>query len=63
MDRFRFSRTLAVLAVLLVASILISHFATGETVAEGVILTPLTEDGKSIALAWAFHGDRIAFVS
>ncbi|MCP4707986.1 MAG: hypothetical protein GY869_05130 [Planctomycetes bacterium] len=31
-------------------------------IAEGVTLTPLTDDGNSSAVAWAFHGDKIAFV-
>ncbi|MFC1783775.1 TolB family protein, partial [Planctomycetota bacterium] len=31
-------------------------------IAEGVKLTPLTDDGKSSAAAWAYHGDKIAFV-
>ena len=31
-------------------------------IAEGVKLTPLTDDGKSSAAAWAYHGNKIAFV-
>ncbi|MHC4618225.1 MAG: hypothetical protein ACYTEQ_10785 [Planctomycetota bacterium] len=30
--------------------------------ADGVRLTPLTDDGKSIAVSWSYHGDLIAFV-
>ena len=30
--------------------------------ADGVRLTPLTDDGKSVAVSWAYHGDMIAFV-
>lgn len=33
-----------------------------EFIADGVKLTPLTDDGKSRAIAWAYHGDLIAFV-
>ena len=33
-----------------------------EFIAEGVKLTPLSDDGKSRAIAWAYHGDLIAFV-
>ncbi len=33
-----------------------------ETIADGVRLTPLTNDGRSMAASWAYHGTRIAFV-
>jgi len=33
-----------------------------EIIAEGVTLVPLTNDGKSKAVAWAYHGDWVAFV-
>ncbi|MHC4623494.1 MAG: TolB family protein, partial [Planctomycetota bacterium] len=33
-----------------------------ESIAEGVRLTPLSNDGKSVALSWSYHGNRIAFV-
>jgi len=33
-----------------------------EFIADGVKLTRLTDDGKSRAVSWAFHGDLIAFV-
>ena len=33
-----------------------------EIMGEGVTLTPLTDDGKSRAVAWAYHGDWVAFV-
>ena len=33
-----------------------------EFIADGVKLTRLTDDGKSRAIAWAYHGDLIAFV-
>ena len=31
-------------------------------IADGVKLTPLTDDGKSSAVAWAYHGDKIVFI-
>jgi len=34
----------------------------GEFVADGVSLSPLTNDGRSVALAWAYHGNLVAFV-
>jgi len=36
--------------------------ALSEIIAEGVTLVPLTNDGKSKAVAWAYHGDWVAFV-
>ena len=36
--------------------------ARAEFIADGVLLTPLTKDGKSMAAAWAWHGNKIAFV-
>ena len=33
-----------------------------EFIADGVKLTRLTDDGKSRAVSWAFHGDLITFV-
>ena len=33
-----------------------------EFVAEGVRLTTLTNDGKSTAVSWAYHGDLVAFI-
>jgi len=36
--------------------------AQAEYVAEGVKLTALTDDGKSTAVSWAYHGDLIAFI-
>ena len=33
-----------------------------EFIADGVKLTQLSNDGKSRAIAWAYHGDLIAFV-
>ncbi len=31
-------------------------------VAQGVRITPLTNDGKSTAASWAYHGDLVAFI-
>ena len=36
--------------------------AGAEFIAEGVKLVPLTDDGKCEAIAWAPHGDLVAFV-
>ncbi|MHC4477587.1 MAG: hypothetical protein ACYTEL_18215 [Planctomycetota bacterium] len=50
--------------LLLLALVMLAacSIAQAEFIAEGVTLTPLTEDGKSIAMFWAYHGDLIAFV-
>ena len=31
-------------------------------IARGIKLTPLTDDGKSSAVGWAYHGNKIAFI-
>jgi hypothetical protein len=36
--------------------------ARAEYIAPGVRLTPLTNDGRSVAAAWAFKGDQIAYL-
>jgi len=41
----------------LVLSTAIVH---GAFVAEGVRLVPLTDDGRSLAVSWAWHGDEVA---
>jgi type II secretory pathway component GspD/PulD (secretin)/Tol biopolymer transport system component len=33
-----------------------------EFIADGVMLTPLTDDGQSKAIAWAWHGDLVSFI-
>lgn len=33
-----------------------------EFVAEGITLVPLTDDGRSRAVSWAYHGDWITFI-
>jgi Flp pilus assembly secretin CpaC/Tol biopolymer transport system component len=45
-----------------VCVLLACNLAGAEFIADGVTLTPLTDDGKSIAMSWAYHGDLIAFV-
>lgn len=42
--------------------ILVTFLAPGaaEFIADGVALTPLTRDGKSSAISWAYQGDLIA---
>ncbi|MHC4707162.1 MAG: TolB family protein, partial [Planctomycetota bacterium] len=57
MERNRYYLLLLTSVVLLVCSI-----SRAEYVADGVKLTQLTNDGKSVAVAWAYHGDLIAFV-
>ena len=37
-------------------------WAQAEYIAKGVKLTPLTDDGKSMAASWAYQGDLVAFV-
>ena len=53
--------TLVLLAITWLVSAVIVP-AQAEFVAEGVQLTPLTEDGRCLAVAWAYHGHRVAFV-
>jgi len=50
--------------LLLLSLILLTAGAVvrAEFIADGVKLTRLTDDGKSRAVSWAFHGDLIAFV-
>ncbi len=36
--------------------------AQAESLAEGATLVPLTADGKSRAVSWAYHGDRICIM-
>jgi Tol biopolymer transport system component len=36
--------------------------AQAEYIAKGIKLTPLTDDGKSMAVSWAYQGDLVAFV-
>jgi Tol biopolymer transport system component len=42
--------------------LLVCSVSRAEYVADGVKLTQLTNDGKSVAVGWAYHGDLIAFV-
>ncbi|MHC4344777.1 MAG: TolB family protein [Planctomycetota bacterium] len=49
--------SLSILVVLVACSA-----GRAEFIAEGVRLTPLSNDGKSVALSWSYHGGRIAFV-
>jgi len=59
---FRDRSVLFILLALLLALMEISAPLHGETSADDVVLTPLTEDGRSTSLAWAYHGNRIVFV-
>lgn len=42
--------------------LLVCTAVRAEYVADGVTLTQLTNDGRCVALAWAYHGDLIAFI-
>ena len=57
MERNRYHPLLLTIVLLLVCPGVRAEF-----IADGVTLTPLTDDGKSIALSWAYHGNKIAFV-
>jgi type IV pilus assembly protein PilQ len=37
-------------------------FSKAEIIADGVKLTALTDDGRSKAVAWAYHGDWVSFI-
>ena len=50
------------LVVLSFAALFLCTCAWGEHIADGVTLTPLTNDGKSTSVSWAYRGDKIAFV-
>ena len=50
------------LSLLTLVLVVVCAAARAEFVADGVRLTPLTDDGKSIALSWAYHGDLIALI-
>lgn len=55
---------LVLLATVLFIGVIPGSLTPGraETVAEGVKLLPLTDNGKSRAVAWAYHGDRVAYI-
>ena len=57
LERNRHYLLLLTFVVLLVCSA-----ARAEYVADGVTLTQLTNDGRCVALSWAYHGDLIAFI-
>jgi len=50
------------LLLLILIVVFIVPAGKAEYIAEGVKLTALTDDGKSVALSWACHGDLIAFI-
>ena len=61
MDRV-FKKNKHCLFLLLVAiGLLVCGPARAEFIADGVTLVPLTDDGKSTAIAWAPHGNKILY--
>jgi Tol biopolymer transport system component len=50
------------LALLVILPLVVCAAVQAEFIAEGVTLTPLTDDGKSVALSWSYHGDLIALI-
>ncbi|MBN2589928.1 MAG: PD40 domain-containing protein [Sedimentisphaerales bacterium] len=46
----------------LLLQLIISQPAYSEFIAEGVVLTPLTTDGKSTAVSWAYQGDLVTYL-
>jgi Tol biopolymer transport system component len=51
--------------ILLLISLILPFFQASvqaDFVAQGVRITPLTNDGKSTAASWAYHGDLVAFI-
>ncbi len=50
------------LLIFTLIQLLITMPARGEFLAEGVILVPLTDDGKSRAVSWAYNTDLICFL-
>ena len=42
--------------------LLFYNVVQAEYIAEGVKLMPLTDDGKSMAVSWAYQGDLVAFI-
>jgi Tol biopolymer transport system component len=58
LGRIGYARRWLPLSVLLA----VSSAASGEFIAEGVVLTPLTDDGRSVAATWAKRGNLIAFI-
>jgi len=50
------------LLLLIVIGLLFCSSALAEFIVDGAVLTQLTNDGKSTAIAWAPHGDKIAYV-
>lgn len=47
--------------LLVVIGLLVCGPARAEFIADGVTLVPLTDDGKSTAIAWAPHGNKILY--
>jgi Tol biopolymer transport system component len=48
--------------LLLFVLLLVCSAARAEYIADGATLTQLTDDGRCVALSWAYHGNLIAFI-
>ena len=48
--------------LMLLIQFLTSSPVNAEFIAEGASLIPLTDDGKSSAVSWAYHGDLVCFL-
>ncbi len=47
--------------LLAVIGLIVCGPARGASIADGAALVPLTDDGKSTAIAWAPHGNKILY--
>ncbi|MHC4464612.1 MAG: TolB-like translocation protein, partial [Planctomycetota bacterium] len=50
------------LLLLIFVLLLVCSAARAEYIADGATLTQLTDDGRCVALSWAYHGNLIAFI-
>lgn len=46
----------------LLAAVICTAVSNAAVIADGVKLTPLTDDGRSKAVAWAWHGDLVSYI-
>ena len=59
--KFALNYTYSVLLSLLIVTVCTTP-SGAEIIADGVKLTALTDDGRSKAVAWAWHGDLVCFI-
>ena len=59
--KFALNYTYSVLLSLLIVTACTTP-SGAEIIADGVKLTALTDDGRSKAVAWAWHGDLVCFI-